>query len=40
MRGKEGEKKSFYLLDQEVKVLGEFGSEACIPKSLCQSRCS
>ena len=26
-----------YLLDQEVEVLGEFGSEACIPKSLCQS---
>jgi hypothetical protein len=24
----------FYLLDQEVKVLGEFGSEACIPISL------
>jgi hypothetical protein len=26
-----------YLLDQEVKVLGEFGSEACFyEKSLCQ----
>jgi hypothetical protein len=23
-----------YLLNQEVKVLGEFGSEACIPISL------
>jgi hypothetical protein len=32
MEKKEG--KSFYLLDQEVKVLGEFGSEACIPISL------
>jgi hypothetical protein len=34
-RGKSDEKNfSFYLLDQEVKVLGEFGSEACIPISL------
>ena len=26
-----------YLLDQEVKVLGKFGSEACIPRYLSVS---
>jgi hypothetical protein len=31
---KMGGEKNFYLLDQEVEVLGEFGSEACIPISL------